>query len=93
MSGYVAFANILKRFSLNSFLLGTIMRPFNWRIPALAAVRKTMSSGTLHLSVLTAAPSLTDTGTLPPALVGTSVNSLKPVNARVAFPVALILEG
>lgn len=63
------FANVSKYLLLISFFLGTIMRPSNWKIRVFAAVKKTMSTGTLHLIALTAGPSHTDTGTLQPALV------------------------
>lgn len=86
------FAAISKYLLLISFLLGTIMRHSNWRIHVFAAVKKIMNTRTLTSIVLMAAPSHTDTGTLQPALVWTSVNSLQTVNAYTAFLVALVLN-
>ena len=69
------------------------MRPSNWRIPVFAAVKTTMNTGTLPLIAPMAAPLNTDTGTLQPAPVWTSVNSLQTANSCIAFPVALLSSG
>lgn len=89
MSNYVMLANVSKYLFLVSFRLGTIMRPSNWRILVFAAGKIAMNTGTLPSIALMAAPSRIDTGTLQPAPVWTSVNSLQTANSCIAFPVAL----
>lgn len=76
------------------YFLGTITISFSWKIPVFAAEKKTMSSETSFLTVLTAVPWLTNTGTSQRVLAQSSAMSLHPqpqraCNVSITFPVVI----